>query len=301
MSAPLKKRSVEMKGNSSDDSDNYSSENEEGEEYTGQEEIQVDFEGRSPIDSDFHGIKQLLQQLFLKAHVNLSELTELLISQNTVGSVVKQSDTDEIDGDADDDEDDDPNDVFGVTSIVNLTDKQSVECVSQLRTLLSELCAEHGTERCNTLVQSLLKDDTKPLGLIINERFVNIPPQIAVPLLQSLSKEIRKACEKKLPFDFAYYAFICKLHKVDGKVQSKKKGKNTVPEDQVIWSNPEEEIIDQEADFRFEFCVKNESDSGLGGHWLEEDVAMTPYRRVLLLSADKLEPTINRIQESLAQ
>lgn len=55
------------------------------------QEIQVEFEGRSPIDSDFHGIKQLLQQLLLKAHVNISELTDLIISQNYVGSVVKVS------------------------------------------------------------------------------------------------------------------------------------------------------------------------------------------------------------------
>jgi hypothetical protein len=53
------------------------------------QKIQVDFEGRSPVDVDFHGIKQLLQQLFLKAHVNLSELAELIIRQNYVGSVVK--------------------------------------------------------------------------------------------------------------------------------------------------------------------------------------------------------------------
>jgi hypothetical protein len=53
------------------------------------QKIQVDFEGRSPVDADFHGIKQLLQQLFLKAHVNLSELAELIIRHNYVGSVVK--------------------------------------------------------------------------------------------------------------------------------------------------------------------------------------------------------------------
>jgi protein BCP1 len=53
------------------------------------QKIQVEFEGRSPDDADFHGIKQLLQQLFLKAHVNLSELADLIIRQNYVGSVVK--------------------------------------------------------------------------------------------------------------------------------------------------------------------------------------------------------------------
>lgn len=41
--------------------------------------IQVDFEGRNPIDSDYHGIKQLLAPVFLKAHINLSELTDMII------------------------------------------------------------------------------------------------------------------------------------------------------------------------------------------------------------------------------
>lgn len=84
----------------------------------------MDFEGRNPIDSDFHGIKQLLHQLFLKAHLSLSELTELIIGQNYVGSVIKQA----FDGDEDssDEEDDgsDANDVFGITTVVNLTEKQ---------------------------------------------------------------------------------------------------------------------------------------------------------------------------------
>lgn len=82
--------------------------------------IQVDFEGRNPIDSDFDGIKQLLNQLFLKAHINLSELTELIIKQNYVGSVIKQSET-EDDGD---EEESDPNEVFGITTIISLSDKQ---------------------------------------------------------------------------------------------------------------------------------------------------------------------------------
>lgn len=56
-------------------------------------------------------------------------------------------------------------------------------------------------------------------------------------------------------------------------------------------------VVIQEADCRFEFSVKAESDTGLSGQWMEDDVTMTPYRRVLLLSADKLEPVIQRIKE----
>lgn len=52
-------------------------------------EIQVDFEGQSPIEEDFHGIKSLLHQLFLKAHIDLSGLTELIIKQNYIGSILR--------------------------------------------------------------------------------------------------------------------------------------------------------------------------------------------------------------------
>uniref|UniRef100_A0A8D8W6E0 Protein BCCIP homolog n=1 Tax=Cacopsylla melanoneura TaxID=428564 RepID=A0A8D8W6E0_9HEMI len=87
MSAPTKKvaRHEDMeKGDNSSDSEYDSDPAEEG--YTGGEEIQVTFEGRVPSDPDFHGIKQLLKQLFLKAHINLSELTEILIGQSNIGN-----------------------------------------------------------------------------------------------------------------------------------------------------------------------------------------------------------------------
>lgn len=83
-------------------------------------EIQVDFEGRNPQDPDYHGIKILLQQLFLKAHIDLGGLTDLIISQNYVGSVVKQSE----DVNEDDDDDDDINDVFGITTVINVSNRQ---------------------------------------------------------------------------------------------------------------------------------------------------------------------------------
>lgn len=86
-------------------------------------EIQVDFEGRNPQDPDYHGIKTLLQQLFLKAHLDLGSLTDLIITQNYVGSVVKQSQDDEP-GSEDDEEDGDANDIFGITTVINVSDRQ---------------------------------------------------------------------------------------------------------------------------------------------------------------------------------
>lgn len=81
-------------------------------------EIQAMFEGRNPEGQDFHGIKQLLQQLFLKAHIDLTQMSDMLINQAGVGSVLKQgfSESD----DEDDTEMADQNDVFGITTVINL-------------------------------------------------------------------------------------------------------------------------------------------------------------------------------------
>lgn len=47
----------------------------------------MDFEGRNPIDSDSDGIKQMLGQLFVKAHIDLNELSGLIIGKEGCGGV----------------------------------------------------------------------------------------------------------------------------------------------------------------------------------------------------------------------
>ncbi|CAJ0630124.1 14055_t:CDS:2 [Entrophospora sp. SA101] len=67
----------------SDNSDNEISE--------GEEIINVDFDFFDPKDSDFHSIKTLLKQLFSSDSelFELSELTELIVNQPSVGTTVK--------------------------------------------------------------------------------------------------------------------------------------------------------------------------------------------------------------------
>lgn len=131
-------------------SDSSIDEDSSGDEEMGEEEelgendreIQVDFAGQSPCAEDFHGIKGLLHQLFLKAHVNLSNLAELIIEQNYVGSILQVNSFYStyfifsyrfmfvfwggsqqcVDDNQDSDEDESSADeVFGITSVINLT------------------------------------------------------------------------------------------------------------------------------------------------------------------------------------
>lgn len=244
----------------------------------------MDFEGRSPTDSDFHGIKQLLHQLFLKSHINTTEMSDLIIGQNYVGSVVVQSevdeemDSDEEDGDA----------IFGITTALNITTKKEVKCIEELRSHILEKAEKNASEACLTYLRDVLGDDGRPIGFLINERFINIPAQISVPLLENLYTEVKKANDKKMSFNFAYYIAILKFYR-----QEAKKGRK--PED--FFSNPEEEVLLQEAATSFEYSVKNEADTGVSGDWLEGDSSLTPYRKVVMFDAAKLPHIILTIKQ----
>ncbi|XP_077282472.1 protein BCCIP homolog isoform X2 [Temnothorax americanus] len=302
MAAPVKKREIRQKLPDDDENDVSSSNEDEEYEIPNEQgiELQVEFEGRNPQDPDYHGIKTLLRQLFLKAHIDLGGLTDLIISQNHVGSVIKQSEeTDESE-----DEDNDINDVFGITTVINVSDKQNVLCIQQLRDLLKQLADEHATDAVNTMIKNVLENDSAQLGLLINERFVNIPAKISVPLLENLISELKRATSKNMPFNFSYYILICKLYKTEDKKAGKKtknKNKNAGNEPvSILWSNAEEEIFAEEAIVSFEFSVEEEADSGLSGTWTETDDEMIPYRRVLLFEASKLQSIFDKIQNQFS-
>lgn len=248
------------------------------------QEVQVDFEGRNPIDSDFDGIKQLLKQLFLKSHVNLTELTEIIISQNYIGSVIYQSWDEDMEDESEDS--DDSNLIFGITSAVNLTHRKESECVQQFKSFILEKAEKNATDATLTLLRDILGNDGKPTGFLINERFINIPAQISVPMLDSLRHEIRRANDKKMPYNFSYFIMLLKFHRQAAKKQ--------MPAED-IFSNSEEEIFLKESLANFEFSVETEADTGMAGNWLEDDETLTPFRKVVILDAKKLPEIIESI------
>nr|KAG5709377.1 hypothetical protein BaRGS_029226 [Batillaria attramentaria] len=211
--------------------------------------------------------------LFLKTSINLSEMTDLIISQNYVGSVIKQVGVDEDDDDdAMDDDSDDT--VFGLVTAINLTDKKEKECVKQLVSLVTTQCQEAAPELSGNLTE-ILHHDT--VGLLLNERFINIPPQITVPAFQSLRSDMEKACRKNMPFTFSFFLMLCKTYRY------KAKPKPGQPE--LFFSNPEEELISDMSDLSATWSVATERDGVSDGRWDMDDMEAT--RTLLLFQADK--------------
>ncbi|CAH1783416.1 unnamed protein product, partial [Owenia fusiformis] len=260
------------------------------------QEVNVEFEAREAQDSDFHGVRKLLQQLFLKASVNISDLTDTILTQNYVGSVIKQSDI------LEDDEEDmgDDDEVFGVISVVNITEKKDNESHKLIKKYVLDKCKECSDAQTYKTFEETLCGESQ-IGLLLSERFINIPPQIAPPMYDSLIKDIDKANKNKMKYNFDYYLMFIKTYRMtvyQGMSKKKKKGQGVL---QTTYVNVEEEFFVEEADLKFEYSVEHEHDSVVDGKWDDEDNEMKPYRTVILLKADKLNTVVTKTRDEFSQ
>jgi len=167
-------------------------------------------------------------------------------------------------------------------------------CVHQIQTMLLEHCDDVNIKE---FLQESFKRES--VGLIVSERYINIPSALAVPALLDLGKDIRKAKAKNMPFDFTHFVMISKVHKFDGKLGGKKKKKKQ--QSLETYTNAEEEIFAEECQFQFEYCVKSETGSGLGGDWTEDDSELTPYRKVFIFPALQYDSIVEKIKVAVSE
>ncbi|KAL4831185.1 hypothetical protein H8958_008435, partial [Nasalis larvatus] len=271
-----------------EDEDNDDSDGEEDEEDdVTDEEVNIEFEAYSLSDNDYDGIKKLLQQLFLKDPVNTAELTDLLIQQKHIGGVIKQTDVSE-DSEYDVDEDE----VFGFISLLNLTERKGTQCAEQIQELVLSFCEKNCEKSIVEQLDKFLNDTTKPVGLLLSERFINIPPQIALPMYQQLQKELAEAHRTNKPCGKCYFYLLISKTFVE-KPSNKKKAA-------LMFANAEEELFYEKAVLKFNYSVQEESDTCLGGKWSFDDVPMTPLRTVMLIPDNKMNEIMDKLKEYLS-
>uniref|UniRef100_A0A2K5L8U5 BRCA2 and CDKN1A-interacting protein n=1 Tax=Cercocebus atys TaxID=9531 RepID=A0A2K5L8U5_CERAT len=268
---------VEDEGEHNDDSD----EEEDEEDDVTDEKVNIEFEAYSPSDNDYDGIKKLLQQLFLKDPVNTAELTDLLIQQNHIVSVIKQTDVSE-----DSEYDVDEGEVFGFISLLNLTERKGTQCAEQIQELILSFCEKNCEKSMVEQLDKFLNDTTKPVGLLLSERFINIPPQITLPMYQQLQKELAEAHRTNKPCGKCYFYLLI--------------SKTFIEKAAFMFANAEEELFYEKAILKFNYSVQEESDTCLGGKWSFDDIPMTPLRTVMLIPGDKMNEIMDKLKEYLS-
>ncbi|XP_031699763.1 protein BCCIP homolog [Anarrhichthys ocellatus] len=301
MASSAKKRAVGL-GKNPEESENSSDENPEGDGDSGEEdseaseeeineEVMVDFEAHAISSNDFDGVKRLLHQLFLKAHVNTSEMTDLIIQQNHLGSVIKQAEVPE------DSDDDDPDEVFGFITMLNLTERKDVQCVEELKELIMDQCEKNSTNSVTEQLEQFLNDASKPVGLLLSERFINVPPQIALPLHKQLQEEIAEAQRTNMPSGKCHYCLM--ISKTCKEANRSIPARGGAPKDEHLFVNAEEEFFYEQAILKFNYSVQEDADTCLSGRWSFDDAPMKPFRTVMLIPADRMPAIMTKLKEYL--
>lgn len=61
-----------------------------------------------------------------------------------------------------------------------------MECVEQIKELVLGQCEKVCSAAVQEQFQQIMEDVSQSVGLLLSERFINVPPQIALPLYTQL-------------------------------------------------------------------------------------------------------------------
>ncbi|KFY17072.1 hypothetical protein V492_00932 [Pseudogymnoascus sp. VKM F-4246] len=250
--------------------------------------INVEFEwfNMAP-EVDFHGLKSLLRQLLdVDSQLfDLSALADLILSQPTIGSTVK------VDG-----KETDP---YAFLTILNMHEHREHVAIKAITEYLIEKSkSSAGLES----VGSVLSNPSNQVGLILTERLINVPSEIAPPMYSMIVDEIEAAVEDKEPYEFTHYLIVSKtylevqstLDQEDAPRQKKKKqvGKET------FYFHPEDEVLQRHAAAHGGWdYTKDEGDSKADSKRAFQELGIRPQGHAILIEAAKFDGAVKAVGE----
>lgn len=240
---------------------------------------------------DFHGVKSLIRQL-LDADSQLfdvSALADLIISQTTLGSTVK------VDG-----EETDP---YAFLTILNLREHKEKKAIKDLTEyVVSKAKSEPTLKQVADLLTS-----SAEVGLILAERLINVPSEIAPPMYAMLIDEIEAAVEDKEPYEFTHYLIISKTyHEIASALDQEeapksKKNKASKGSKEIFYFHQEDEVLQKHALAygSYEY-TKDEGEGMADSKRAFSEMGVKPQGSMLLIEAAKFEGAIKAISDYLS-
>ncbi|KAJ9493811.1 Mss4p nuclear export [Exophiala xenobiotica] len=255
--------------------------------------LNVDFEWFDPQpEVDFHGIKTLLQQLFdVDAQLfELSGLTDLILSQPTLGSTVK------VDGNE--------TDAYAFLSVLNLQQHKDQLFMGKL---IQYLQSKSKSKPELAPIADLLSQPTIPsIGLVLTDRLINVPSEVVPPMYSMLLEEIQWAIDDKEPYNFSHYLILSKTYtevasKLDAEEnRPKKKNKAAGTSFETMYFHPEDEVLHRHAICHGGYDYSTKQDEGHSDSKRAfQELGIKPQGHAILISADKFKVAVQDVAEYL--
>ncbi|RMY54137.1 hypothetical protein D0863_13716 [Hortaea werneckii] len=258
--------------------------------------INIDFEWFDPRpEIDFHGLKMLLRQLFDVDNdlFDLSELTDMILAQPLLGSTVK------CEG-----EESDP---YAFLTVLNMHHHREKHVMKQLT---DYLISKASTQQTTQQLRDLLSPGSQAqVGLILTERFINMPSEIVPPMYNMIRSEIAAAVEDNEPYNFTHYLLISKtytevaskLDAEDDRPQKKKKAAAGGAEPETFYFHPEDEALHRYAIGVCNYDYEKVSDEGASdAKRTFQELGVKPQGHLILIEGGKFEEAVKGVGEYLS-
>lgn len=241
--------------------------------------VEFEFFNMKP-EIDFHGIKSLCRQLFdVDAQLfNISELADLILSQPTIGSTVK------VDGEE--------TDAYAFLTVLNMAEHSQKPVMADItRYLVEKSSSNPAIQR----LPQLLRDPKAQVGLILTERLINVPTELAPPMYAMIIDEIEAAVEDKEPYEFTHYLIVSKtwreitstLDQEDApRTKKTKAGKGSK---ETFWFHPEDEILINHCSEHGGFTYTKEGEGNADAKRAFQEAGIKPEGYLMLIEASKFE------------
>jgi len=154
------------------------------------------------------------------------------------------------------------------------------------------------------LAELLSPSSGAQVGLILTERFINIPAQVIPPMYTMLLEEMTWAVQDKEPYTFSHYLILSKTYQeITSKLDEedsrpKKKKKQAGAQDgETFYFHPEDEILHKYAlaytNFDYTRQDQNTSDSKRAF----QDAGIKPQGHLILIDGSKFEEAVKAISD----
>jgi len=248
------------------------------------EDVQVELDLVDLEEKDYHSTKQFLLN-YLDGKVFLTtDLADLIVTRKEIGTSIRVNGTD---------------DSYGFVSVLNMHHHAGVKAILEIRNHMLQKCADKATR---DVLVSLFTDSSKGLGLLLNERMVNIPDALAPPLHQNLFDEIAIAfnTEKaaaapgtQLYWDIENYIFITTIYleSLPTRVPTGKRNKQQNEESLYRYQKAEDEIYLKHASVRCEWAGRKVPHAMTG-------VSLTEMRVLAVVNRSKIPVILKELAET---